>query len=44
MDQYFFRDQLAEAKEKLKHIKSPMNFYQILEEFNSDAYNSELLL
>ena len=44
MEQYFFRDQLVEAKEKLKHIKSPMNFYQILEEFNGDAYNSELLL
>lgn len=44
MDQYFFKDQIVEAKAKLKHIEAPMNFYQILEEFNKDTYNSELLL
>jgi hypothetical protein len=44
MEQYFFKDQIIEAKEKLKHIKSPMSFYQILEEFGGDSYNSELLL
>jgi len=44
MEQYFFKDQIVEAKEKLKHIESPMDFYQILEEFNKDTYNSELLL
>jgi hypothetical protein len=40
MEQYFFKDEIVEAKEKLNHIKSPIDFYQILEE----SYNSELLL
>jgi hypothetical protein len=44
MEQYFFKDQIVEANEKLKHIETPMGFYQILEEFNNDTYNSELLL
>jgi len=34
MEQYFFKDQIVEAIEKLKNIESPMDFYQILEEFS----------
>jgi hypothetical protein len=44
MDQYFFKDQIVEAQENLKHIKKPMSFYEILESFNNNDYNSELLL
>jgi hypothetical protein len=44
MDQYFFKDQIVEAKENLKHIETPMSFFKILEEFNKGTYNSELLL